>query len=85
MPPARNRAVEDSKAEGTNSKERGNGGATGKGKKAAATIQAAHNKDGGNLANNSTSTSQNSNACVCNRSSFIDHLLSQIDLTDINF
>jgi len=81
MPPARNRAVqEDSKAEGTNTKERGNGGATGKGKKAATTVQAANNKDGSNIANNSSSTSQNANACVCTRSS-----LSEIDSTNTTF
>jgi len=69
MPPARNRAAqEDSKAEGTNSKERGTGGVTGKGKKAAAAAaQAANNKDIGSAANNSTITSQTGNACVCPR------------------
>lgn len=71
MPPARNRATqEDSKAEGINNvKERGNGGPTGKAKKAAASAQAANNRDATGAINSAVNnTSHSGNASVSTRS-----------------
>lgn len=68
MPPARNRAVqEDSKADGTSSKEKGTSGAsTGKGKKTTASAQVGNNKDAANATNtnNVINTTQTGNASV---------------------